>query len=76
MVAQLSHLNKMTSSKHPTKVDGKFLEVLVNIVRDQNIQLLTEIAENEKLSKRQLLNMVPLKFALKSELMSFVSKPE
>jgi hypothetical protein len=66
----------MTSSKHPIKVDGKFLEVLVNIVRDQNIQLLTEIAENEKLSKRQLLNMVPLKFTLKSELMSFVSKPE
>jgi hypothetical protein len=76
MVAPLNHLNKMTPSKHPIKVDGKFLEMLVNIVRDQNIQLLTEIAENEKLSKRQLLNMVPLKFALKSELMSFVSKPE
>ena len=72
----MNHLNKMTCSKQPTKVDGKFLEVLINIVRDQNIQLLTEIAENEKLNKRQLLSMVPLKFALKSELMTFVSKPE
>jgi len=72
----LNLLNKMTSCKHPIKMDGKFLEVLVNILRDQNIQLLTEIAENEKLNKRQLLSLVPLKFTLKSELMTFVSKPE
>ncbi len=66
----------MNCNKHPIKLDGKFLEILVNIIRDQNIQLLSEIAENEGVNKKDLLKMIPLKFTLKSELMSFVAKDE
>ena len=66
----------MNCNKPLIEIDGKFLEILVNIIRDQNIQLLKEIAENEGLDAQEVMEMVPLKFALKSALMSFVAKDE
>lgn len=50
------------------KIDKKFLEIIINLVREQNEQLLTIIAENENVSKRSLAPLIPTKFELKQML--------
>lgn len=47
------------------KLDKKFLEIIINLLRDQNEQLLCTISENENISKKQLAALIPTKFELK-----------
>lgn len=62
----------MTSQKNmqPYKVDKKFLEILVNLVREQNEQLLSAIAEDKEINKRHLQRFLPSKFELKEMLLA------
>lgn len=52
----------------PYKLDKKFLEILVNLVRDQNVQLMDIIAEEENISRRELSEFIPTRFMLKKML--------
>lgn len=57
----------------PYKLDKKFLEILINLVRDQNVQLLEIIAEEENMSKRELTTFIPTRFMLKKMLLEHSS---
>lgn len=48
-----------------TDINVKFLEILVNIVREQNMQMLKIIAEEENLDIRELIKLVPTNYQLK-----------
>ena len=54
------------------KLDVKFLEIIVNLVREQNEQLLTIVAEQEKISKKKLAVYIPTKFALKQMILQYL----
>jgi predicted transcriptional regulator len=51
-----------------TDINIKFLEILVNIVREQNMQLLKIIAEEENLDIRELVKLVPTNYQLKQNI--------
>jgi predicted transcriptional regulator len=51
-----------------TDINVKFIEVLVNLVREQNMQLIKIIAEEEKLSYLELAKLVPSTYQLKKEM--------
>lgn len=55
------------------EMDVKFLEIVVNLVREQNEQLLLLIAEQENLSKRELAKFIPTKFVLKKMLLDYLN---
>jgi predicted transcriptional regulator len=61
---------KLTTSKSEsgTDINVKFIEILVNLVREQNMQLIQIIAEEEKLSYLELIKLVPSTYQLKKEL--------
>jgi hypothetical protein len=58
------------------KLDVKFLEIIVNLVREQNEQLLTIVAEQEKISKKKLAMYIPTKFALKQMILQYLGNQE
>lgn len=58
------------------KLDVKFLEIIVNLVREQNEQLLTIVAEQEKISKKKLAVYIPTKFALKQMILQYLGNQE
>jgi len=66
----------MKKSMPPYKIDVKFLEIIVNLVREQNEQLLIIISENENLSKRDLAAFIPSKFALKDMMLALLNGQE
>lgn len=51
-----------------TDINVKFLEILINIIREQNIQLLKIIAEEEKLDLRELIKLVPSNYQIKTNI--------
>ena len=51
-----------------TDINVKFIEVLVNLVREQNMQLIQIIAEEEKLNYLELIKLVPSIYQLKKEM--------
>jgi hypothetical protein len=51
-----------------TNINVKFIEILVNLVREQNMQLIKIIAEEEKLNYLELAKLVPSTYHLKKEL--------
>ena len=55
-------------SKSATDINIKFIEVLVNLVREQNMQLIQIIAEEEKLSYLELAKLVPSTYQLKKDM--------
>lgn len=59
---------KEQSTTTVTNINVKFIEVLVNLVREQNMQLIQIIAEEEKLNYLELLKLVPSIYQLKKEL--------
>ena len=59
-------MNMTTDSK--TDINVKFIEILVNLVREQNMQLIQIIAEEEKLSYLELIKLIPSTYQLKKEL--------
>lgn len=56
------------SETNVTSINVKFIEVLVNLVREQNMQLVQIIAEEEKLSYLELAKLIPSTYQLKKEL--------
>jgi hypothetical protein len=58
------------------KMDSKFLEILVNIVREQNEQLLTIIAHEEDISQRTLAHFLPVRYDLTKQLNAFVASSQ
>lgn len=64
------------SKQESYTLDGKYLEIIMNIIREQNLQLLNIIADNEKISKKTLLELIPTKFIMKSEILSYVDKQD
>lgn len=53
-------------------IDGKFLEIIVNLVYEQNLQLLEIICEEEELNKVQIRKLIPNQFILKKQLLEFI----
>lgn len=51
-----------------TKINVKFIEVLVNLVHEQNLQLIQIIAKEENLNYLELAKLVPSTYQLKKEL--------
>ena len=49
-------------------INIKFIEILVNLVREQNLQLIQIIAEEEKLNYLELIKLVPSTYQLKKEM--------
>jgi hypothetical protein len=60
----------------PYKMDSKFLEILVNLIREQNEQLLTIIAQEEDISQRILAQFLPLRYDLTKQLNAFVASSQ
>lgn len=56
------------------KMDIKFLEIIVNLVREQNEQLLSIISEEEHISKKELAIFIPTKFELKAQLLDYLNR--
>lgn len=61
---------------HPYKIDAKFLEIIINLIREQNEQLLSIIAEEEEVSKRVLVPFLPLRHELMHQLNVFVASSQ
>jgi hypothetical protein len=57
-----------STSDSGTDINVKFIEILVNLVREQNMQLIQIIAEEEKLSYLELIKLIPSTYQLKKEL--------
>lgn len=55
------------------EIDIKFLEIVVNLVREQNEQLLLLMSEQEDISKRELVKYAPTKFALKRMILDYLN---
>lgn len=55
------------------KMDVKFLEIIINLVREQNEQLLAIISEEENISKKDLAKFVPTTFTLKALLLDYLN---
>ena len=58
----------MSLNKASMDINVKFIEILVNLVREQNMQLIQIIAEEENLSYLELAKFVPSTYQLKKEL--------
>ena len=54
-------------------VDGKFLEIILNIVYEQNIQLLEIISREEDVSKLTLQKLLPNQYEMKKQLLKYLS---
>lgn len=59
--------DKMSEPK-AIDINVKFIEILVNLVRDQNMQLIQIIANEEKLNYLELAKLIPSTYQLKKEL--------
>jgi hypothetical protein len=59
---------KLTTTESVTDINVKFIEIIVNLVREQNMQLIQIIAEEEKLSYLELTKLIPSTYQLKKEL--------
>jgi hypothetical protein len=57
-----------STSDSGTDINVKFIEILVNLVREQNMQLIQIIAEEEKLNYLELIKLIPSTYQLKKEL--------
>jgi hypothetical protein len=59
-----------SSKSEPKAIDinVKFIEILVNLVREQNMQLIQIIANEEKLNYLELVKLIPSTYQLKKEL--------
>jgi predicted transcriptional regulator len=64
----MAKAHKEQSTRITTNINVKFIEVLTNLVREQNMQLIQIIAEEEKLSYLELAKLVPSTYQLKKEL--------
>jgi hypothetical protein len=49
-------------------INVKFIEILVNLVREQNIQLIQIIAQEENLNYLDMIKLIPSTYQLKKEL--------
>lgn len=52
----------------------KYLEIVTNLIREQNEQLLYIISEKENIPLKPLLKLLPSRYKLNKELMDFVGK--
>lgn len=53
-------------------IDGKFLEIIVNLVYEQNLQLLEIICQEEQLNKVHIRKLLPNQFELKKQLIQYI----
>lgn len=49
-------------------INVKFIEILINLVREQNIQLIQIIAQEENLNYLDMIKLIPSTYQLKKEL--------
>lgn len=56
------------------KIDGKFLEIIMNIVYEQNVQLLNIICEEEEMNPKQIQKLIPNRFELKKQLLEYIAE--
>lgn len=55
------------------KLNIKFVEILANLVYEQNKQLLQIIAEEQKLSYKKVINILPTQYQIKKNMASITN---
>ena len=61
------------TAMHLYNIDGKFLEIIVNLIYEQNIQLLDIICQEEELNILKIQKLIPNQFELKKQLLEYIS---
>ncbi len=64
----------MEAAKHDINV--KFIEILTNLVREQNMQLIQIIAKEENLNYLELAKLIPSTYKLKKDIAELQREPQ